>query len=133
MSLILLLLWATVFSVTEVQADSFSEPELSLTLEQQELQLKDSIIVAQDRFCRELESRYKDELYLEQEKSANWDSSFATIKKEYEVCSKALFITSESLLAKEAAVKESSASKAVVGAYFLGGVAVGAFLFYLFF
>lgn len=133
MQLILLFLWAAVFSVTEVQADSLVKPGFDIAEHQRELDLKDSIIVGQDRFCRELESLYKDKLYLEQEKSVNWESSFATIKKEYEMCSKALFITSESLLEKKTVAKQSPGSKAAAGVSFLGGMAVGAFLFYLFF
>lgn len=114
-----------------------------LNICQQELKLRDSIIIVNDSIHRSKESFYKSELLLEKEKVDNWESSFNLMKDEYQKCSMALsqadFTEEEnvSTVSSDSLSKEDNSSsaktKVLIGASFLGGVAIGAFLFNLFF
>lgn len=122
-------------------ADDKKEDSLSC---KQELDLRDSIIVSNDSVFRLKESLYKNELQLEKEQKANYESSYNLIKKEYSDCSFSLLKAQENLEAKDIVQVQSDSlskedqgfsvkSKVAFGATFLSGMAIGAFLISLFF
>jgi len=110
----------------------------------QELDLRDSIIVSNDSVFRLKESLYKNELQLEIEKKANYESSYNLMKKEYSDCSFSLLKAQEKAEIDNSTKVEPDSStienqeslvkgKIAFGATFLSGMAIGAFLFSLFF
>ncbi len=110
----------------------------------QELDLRDSIIVSNDSVFRLKESFYKNELQLEIEKKANYESSYNLMKKEYSDCSFSLLKAQEKAEIDNSTKAEPDSStienqessvkrKIAFGATFLSGMAIGAFLFSLFF
>lgn len=128
-------------SVSALFADDKQEDILSC---KQELDLRDSIIVSNDSVFRLKESSCKNELLLEKEKKANYESSYNLMKKEYSDCSFSLLKAQENLEAKDIVQVQSDSlskedqvssvkSKVAFGATFLSGMAIGAFLFSLFF
>lgn len=122
-------------------ADDKKEESLSC---KQELDLRDSIIVSNDSVFRLKESLYKNELQLEKEQKANYESSYNLMKKEYSDCSFSLQKAVEKAEAEGVSqvisdtlsneqTSSSSKTKIAFGATFLSGMAIGAFLFSLFF
>ena len=122
-------------------ADDKKEDSLSC---KQELDLRDSIIVSNDSVFRLKESLYKNELQLEKEQKANYESSYNLMKKEYSDCSFSLQKAVEKAEAEGVSqvisdtlsneqTSSSSKTKIAFGATFLSGMAIGAFLFSLFF
>ena len=134
--LILLLIFESTLFADDKKEDSFSC--------KQELDLRDSIIVSNDSVFRLKESLYKNELQLEKEQKANYESSYNLMKKEYSDCSFSLQKVVEKAEAEGVSqvisdtlsneqTSSSSKTKIAFGATFLSGMAIGAFLFSLFF
>ncbi len=134
--LILLLIFESTLFADDKKEDSFSC--------KQELDLRDSIIVSNDSVFRLKESLYKNELQLEKEQKANYELSYNLMKKEYSDCSFSLQKAVEKAEAEGVSqvisdtlsneqTSSSSKTKIAFGATFLSGMAIGAFLFSLFF
>ncbi|HQB65650.1 MAG TPA: hypothetical protein PK616_07150 [Fibrobacteraceae bacterium] len=132
----MLLIFESTLFADDKKEDSFSC--------KQELDLRDSIIVSNDSVFRLKESLYKNELQLEKEQKANYESSYNLMKKEYSDCSFSLQKTVEKAEAEGVSqvisdtlsneqTSSSSKTKIAFGATFLSGMAIGAFLFSLFF
>lgn len=118
-------------TVTEAAADSASAVESSL---KSEIALRDSVMALRDSSCSVEKDSLKKALEVEQNKSANWEKSYNTIKQNNEVCAQALSVSigvnekkkeKESMDRQQAAMMSSTA--------FMGGVGLGMLLFWLIF
>lgn len=105
-----------------------------------ELDLRDSVMAARDNACRAESDSLRTVISVEQAKSANWEQSYNTVKKDYadlekdnSVCQQALLVSINAQTEKKNS-KESQAEAAMMsGSALLGGIGLGMLLFWLIF
>jgi len=123
-----------------VASDATEEPiaaEAPLSSEAElksEIALRDSVMALRDSSCSIEKDSLKKALEVEQNKCANWEKSYNTVKQNNEVCAQALSVSlgvnekkkeKENMDRQEAAMMSSTA--------FLGGLGLGMLLFWLIF
>jgi len=100
----------------------------------QEIALRDSVMALRDSSCSVEKDSLKQALEVEQNKSANWEKSYNTIKQNNEVCAQALSVSlgvNEKKKEKEDMDRQQSAMMSSTA--FLGGLGLGMLLFWLIF
>lgn len=97
-----------------------------------ELAMRDSIMAAHDSTCSVEKNALRTELEVEQAKSANWEQSYNTIKRDNEVCAQALSVSIDvQEKNKEKMEDEKRMSAMSTGGSFLGGLGVGMLIMWL--
>lgn len=117
-----------------VQADSAQNAQTQVvpaTVFFSEMNMRDSIIGARDYACKAEGDSLRNVIASEQVKSSNWEQSYETVKKDNEVCQKALRVTIDSQTEKKKGGDGDAALMA--SSSFFGGIALGMLLFWLIF
>ena len=101
---------------------------------QEELSLRDSVMQVRDSLCMVEKDSLRKTVVVEEAKCANWEQSYQTMKQNNEVCAKALGIAIEaSEKDKDRADEERRKAAVMSSSSFMGGLLVGALLFWLIF
>lgn len=101
---------------------------------QEELALRDSVMQVRDSLCTVEKDSLRKSVVVEEAKCANWEQSYQTMKQNNEVCAKALGIAIEaSEKDKDRADEERRKAAVMSSSSFMGGLLVGALLFWLIF
>jgi len=101
---------------------------------QAEIAIRDSVMAVQKEACRVEKDSLRGAINIEQAKSANWEQSYNTIRKDNEVCAQALSVSlgvNENKKDHEEQEKRNAAM--MTSSSFLGGIAIGMLLFWLIF
>lgn len=100
----------------------------------EEIAVRDSVMAAQSESCSADKDSLRKALEIEQAKSANWEQSYETIKKDNALCAQALSVSIGVNEKKKEQTQEDKlqASSMAAGA-FLGGIGAGMLIFYLIF
>ena len=118
--------FALVF-ILSVSALAESETEL-----QQEVALRDSIMQVQGEACSMEKDSLRSLIETEKAKSANWEQSYNTIKKDNEVCAQALSVSiGVNENKKEKEDEERRAAAMMTSSSFLGGIGIGLLIMWL--
>ncbi len=101
---------------------------------QEELALRDSVMQVRDSLCMVEKDSLRKTVVVEEAKCANWEQSYQTMKQNNEVCAKALGIAIEASEKDKGRADEERRKAAVMSSSsFMGGLLVGALLFWLIF
>lgn len=101
---------------------------------QEELSLRDSVMQVRDSLCMVEKDSLRKTVVVEEAKCANWEQSYQVMKQNNEVCAKALGIAIEaSEKDKDRADEERRKAAVMSSSSFMGGLLVGALLFWLIF
>jgi hypothetical protein len=101
---------------------------------QEELALRDSVMQVRDSLCMVEKDSLRKTVVVEEAKCANWEQSYQVMKQNNEVCAKALGIAIEaSEKDKDRADEERRKAAVMSSSSFMGGLLVGALLFWLIF
>ena len=101
---------------------------------QEELALRDSVMQIRDSLCAVEKDSLRKSVVVEEAKCANWEQSYQVMKQNNEVCAKALGIAIEaSEKDKDRADEERRKAAVMSSSSFMGGLLVGALLFWLIF
>ena len=101
---------------------------------QEELALRDSVMQVRDSLCTVEKDSLRKSVVVEEAKCANWEQSYQVMKQNNEVCAKALGIAIEaSEKDKDRADEERRKAAVMSSSSFMGGLLVGALLFWLIF
>ena len=101
---------------------------------QEELALRDSVMQIRDSLCTVEKDSLRKSVVVEEAKCANWEQSYQVMKQNNEVCAKALGIAIEaSEKDKDRADEERRKAAVMSSSSFMGGLLVGALLFWLIF
>lgn len=101
---------------------------------QEELSLRDSVMQVRDSLCTVEKDSLRKSVVVEEAKCANWEQSYQVMKQNNEVCAKALGIAIEaSEKDKDRADEERRKAAVMSSSSFMGGLLVGALLFWLIF
>lgn len=101
---------------------------------QEELALRDSVMQLRDSLCTMEKDSLRKSVVVEEAKCANWEQSYQVMKQNNEVCAKALGIAIEaSEKDKDRADEERRKAAVMSSSSFMGGLLVGALLFWLIF
>lgn len=122
-------LWVTVplFAQDSTTVEQSANSEVN-----SEIALRDSLMAVQDSSCSVEKQSLRQSLELEQAKSVNWEQSYNTMKKDNELCAKALSVSlgvQEKKKEKEEEEKEISAM--ATGSSFFGGLGLGLLIMWL--
>ncbi|MBO6136681.1 MAG: hypothetical protein J6P30_08935 [Fibrobacter sp.] len=101
---------------------------------QEELALRDSVMQVRDSLCMVEKDSLRKTVVVEEAKCANWEQSYQVMKQNNEVCAKALGIAIEASEKDKGRADEERRKAAVMSSSsFMGGLLVGALLFWLIF
>ena len=101
---------------------------------QEELAIRDSVMQLRDSLCIVEKDSLRKSVVVEEAKCANWEQSYQVMKQNNEVCAKALGIAIEaSEKDKDRADEERRKAAVMSSSSFMGGLLVGALLFWLIF
>ena len=101
---------------------------------QEELSLRDSVMQVRDSLCMVEKDSLRKTVVVEEAKCANWEQSYQVMKQNNEVCAKALGIAIEaSEKDKDRADEERRKAAVMSSSSLMGGLLVGALLFWLIF
>jgi len=101
---------------------------------QEELAIRDSVMQLRDSLCTVEKDSLRKSVVVEEAKCANWEQSYQVMKQNNEVCAKALGIAIEaSEKDKDRADEERRKAAVMSSSSFMGGLLVGALLFWLIF
>ncbi len=118
----------------EVVAATENAPVDSVAQLQAEVALRDSIMAVQNEACRVEKDSLRGAIGIEQAKSANWEQSYNTIRKDNEACAQALGVSlGVNEKKKEKTDQEKRDAAMMTGYSFMGGLALGMLLFWLIF
>lgn len=99
-----------------------------------EIAVRDSVMAVQAESCSADKDSLRRALEVEQAKSANWEQSYETIKKDNALCAQALTVSIGVNEKKSEITKEEKLQASTMAAgTFLGGIGVGMLIFYLIF
>ncbi len=99
-----------------------------------EIAVRDSIMAVQAESCSADKDSLRRALEVEQAKSANWEQSYETIKKDNALCAQALTVSIGVNEKKSEITKEEKLQASTMAAgTFLGGIGIGMLIFYLIF
>lgn len=117
----------------EVSSAETAAPSVENELKE-EIAVRDSVMAAQSESCSADKDSLRKALEVEQAKSANWEQSYETIKKDNALCAQALSVSIGVNEKKKEQTQEDKlqASSMAAGA-FLGGIGAGMLIFYLIF
>ena len=100
----------------------------------EELALRDSVMQLRDSLCAVEKDSLRKSVVVEEAKCANWEQSYQVMKQNNEVCAKALSIAIEaSEKDKDRADEERRKAAVMSSSSFMGGLLIGALLFWLIF
>ena len=100
----------------------------------EELAIRDSVMQLRDSLCTVEKDSLRKSVVVEEAKCANWEQSYQVMKQNNEVCAKALGIAIEaSEKDKDRADEERRKAAVMSSSSFMGGLLVGALLFWLIF
>lgn len=120
---------ANVAAVENAAETSSIESELK-----SEIAVRDSVMAVQAESCSADKDSLRRALEVEQAKSANWEQSYETIKKDNALCAQALTVSIGVNEKKSEITKEEKLQASTMAAgTFLGGIGVGMLIFYLIF
>lgn len=116
---------------TDSAAVSAAAPAASADL-QAEIALRDSVMAAQGDACNVEKDSLRKAVEIEQAKSANWEQSYNSMKKDNEVCAQALMVSIDVNEKKKEKDDEARKEAAMMtSSSFLGGLALGALIMWL--
>lgn len=114
------------------QTDFSLTENAAMTELKAEIALRDSVMSFQDSSCLADKNALRDSLQIEQAKCANWEQSYNTLKKDNEVCAKALGVYIDSNEKNKEKAEENRKNAAMMSSTsFLGGLALGALIMWL--
>lgn len=117
----------------EVSSAETAAPSVENELKE-EIAVRDSIMAAQSESCSADKDSLRKALEVEQAKSANWEQSYETIKKDNALCAQALGVSIGVNEKKKEEVDEAKkAGSSLVTTSFIGGVGIGMLIFWLIF
>lgn len=106
--------------------------QVSVSEIQAELALRDSVMQVRDSLCAVEKDSLRKSVVVEEAKSANWEQSYQTVKKDNEVCAQALGVAIEvNEKNKNAADEERKKAAMTTGSSFLGGLGIGLLIMWL--
>ena len=125
---VLLSLGSVVASETEnVPTPPSTESELT-----QEVALRDSVMQVQGEACRIEKDSLRAVIETEKAKSANWEQSYNTVKRNNEVCAQALGVSiGVNENRKEQEEEERRTASMMATSSFLGGIGIGLLIMWL--
>lgn len=99
-----------------------------------EIAMRDSVMTAQNEICSAEKDTLRSSIEVEKAKSANWEQSYNTIKKNNELCAQAL-ATSIGVNEKKKEKEDEDRRQAAMmtSTSFIGGLGIGMLLFWLIF
>ncbi|MCQ2124600.1 MAG: hypothetical protein MJZ25_10485 [Fibrobacter sp.] len=117
----------------EVSSAETAAPSVENELKE-EIAVRDSVMAAQSESCSADKDSLRKALEVEQAKSANWEQSYETIKKDNALCAQALGVSIGVNEKKKEEVDEAKkAGSSLVTTSFIGGVGIGMLIFWLIF
>lgn len=100
----------------------------------EEIAVRDSVMAVRDSSCSVEKDSLRAALQVEQNKCANWEQSYNTIKRDNEVCAQALRVSiGVNEKRKERSEEERREMQMMGSTSFLGGLGLGMLLFWLIF
>lgn len=117
----------------EVAVAETAAPSVESELKE-EIAVRDSVMAAQSESCSADKDSLRKALEIEQAKSANWEQSYETIKKDNALCAQALSVSiGVSEKKKEEVDDAKKAGSSMVTTSFIGGIGIGMLIFWLIF
>ena len=116
-----------IFAISFAFAEETVESQL-----QQEVALRDSVMQVQGEACNVEKDSLRAVIESEKAKSANWEQSYNTIKKDNEVCAQALGVSiGVNENRKDQEEEERRTASMMATSSFLGGIGIGLLIMWL--
>lgn len=97
-----------------------------------EIALRDSLMAVQQNACSVEKDSLRNAVEMERVKSANWEQSYNTVKKDNETCAKFLSTTYEASEKSKAKAEDERKSAAMMStSSFIGGLGLGMLIMWL--
>ena len=97
-----------------------------------EIALRDSLMAVQESSCSVEKDSLRNAVEMERAKSANWEQSYNTVKKDNETCAKFLATTYDASEKNKAQAEDERKSAAMMStSSFLGGLGLGLLIMWL--
>lgn len=99
-----------------------------------EIAVRDSVMALQSESCSADKDSLRKALEVERAKSANWEQSYETMKKDNAICAQALSVSLGVNEKKKEEVDDAKkAGSSMVTTSFIGGIGIGMLIFWLIF
>lgn len=100
----------------------------------EEIAVRDSVMALQSESCSADKDSLRKALEVERAKSANWEQSYETMKKDNAICAQALSVSLGVNEKKKEEVDDAKkAGSSMVTTSFIGGIGIGMLIFWLIF